>query len=63
MGTIGDTLTRSNNRFAGRKNSGHRINEEELIPLPEGIYPRIVDPEEYDAVQEQLRLNQEMAAG
>jgi site-specific DNA recombinase len=51
-----------NNRFAGRKNSGHRINEEELIPLPEGIYPRIVDPEEYDAVQEQLRLNQEMAA-
>jgi len=50
-----------NNRFAGRGKEKSGI-EEDLIPLPDGIFPRIVDPEEFDAVQEQLRLNQDTAS-
>lgn len=53
-----------NNRWVreGRKSSMRRTNQDEMIPLPEGIYPRIVDPEEFDEIQEQLKRNKEMAA-
>ena len=33
-----------------------------MISLPEGIYPRIVDPEEFEAVQAQLQRNKEYSA-
>lgn len=53
-----------NNRWVreGHKSSIKRANNEEVIPLPEGIYPRLVDPEEFDAIQEQLRRNRETVA-
>jgi DNA invertase Pin-like site-specific DNA recombinase len=53
-----------NNRWIkeGHKSSVRRANHDEMIQLPEGIYPRLVDPEEFDRVQEQLKRNKEMAA-
>ncbi len=29
--------------------------------MPEAVYPRLVDPDEFEAIQEQLKRNQEMA--
>jgi site-specific DNA recombinase len=53
-----------NHRYVreGRKSSVKRTNEEECIQLPEGIVPRIVEPEEFDRIQQQLRINKDMAA-
>ena len=53
-----------NNRWIreGHKSSVRRANEAEMISLPEGIYPRIVDPEEFEAVQAQLQRNKEYSA-
>jgi site-specific DNA recombinase len=53
-----------NNRWTaeGKPHSRRRADEREFIPLPEGIYPRIVDPYEFELIQEQLQRNKEMSA-
>ena len=46
----------------GGANSVRKTTDAEQIRLPEGVYPRIIDPDEFDAIQEQLKRNQEMAS-
>jgi DNA invertase Pin-like site-specific DNA recombinase len=41
--------------------SYRKTTEDEQIILPEGVYPRLIDPEEFEAIQEQLRRNKEMS--
>ncbi len=38
-----------------------KTTEAEQLRLPEGVFPRIIDPDEFEAIQEQLKRNQEMA--
>src|SRR2546425_2007510 len=42
--------------------SYRKTTEGEQIHLPEGIYPRLIDPDEFEAIQEQLRRNKEMSS-
>ncbi len=53
-----------NNRWTkeGAPYSRRRTDESEHILLPEGIYPRIIDPEEFEAIQVKLEQNKELAA-
>lgn len=41
--------------------SYRKTTECEQIQLPEGVYPRLIDPDEFEAIQEQLRRNKEMS--
>jgi DNA invertase Pin-like site-specific DNA recombinase len=45
----------------GPHGSVRKTNEREQIRLPEGVYPRIIDPDEFESIQAQLRRNQEMS--
>ncbi len=42
--------------------SYRKTTEDEQIPLPEGIIPRLIEPEEFDAIQAQLARNSEMSS-
>lgn len=42
-------------------NSYRKTTEEEQIPLPEGVFPRLIDPDEFEAIQMQLQRNKEMS--
>jgi site-specific DNA recombinase len=42
-------------------NSYRKTTQEEQIPLPEGIFPCLIDPEEFEAIQFQLQRNKEMS--
>lgn len=43
------------------KPSFRKTAPEEQIPLPEGIFPCLITPDEFDAIQEQLRRNKDMS--
>lgn len=42
-------------------NSFRKTTIDEQIPLPEGIYPCLIDPDEFEKIQAQLRRNKEMS--
>lgn len=42
-------------------NSFRKTTPDEQIPLPDGIYPCLIDPDEFDAIQLQLQRNKEMS--
>ncbi len=41
--------------------SYRKTTEREQVRLPEGVYPCVIPPDEFDAIQEQLRRNQEFS--
>ncbi len=45
----------------GQTTSPRKTTEDEQVRLPQGVYPRVIDPDEFAAIQEQLRRNQEMS--
>jgi hypothetical protein len=42
-------------------NSFRKTTIDEQIPLPEGIYPCLIDPDEFEKIQAQLQRNREMS--
>lgn len=51
----------TNYRKTREGKSFRKTTPEEQIPLPEGIFPCLITPDEFDAIQEQLGRNKDMA--